>query len=613
MNVELLAVNKISDLIASCPHLEPYIDLNDRTPLTDGHIHIHSSTERHTNENFVGRVDVQVKGRTTSKTPTNFRIKRKDLEGYLNLSGVLYFVVSINKASRKRTALYALLNPFKLNGILRGMKPGQKDVAVPLKKLSREPATIENLVNLAHKTQGQSLKTGWDPRLTECIEEFTLHTDRPWDMDSPLHLTNSDMDYSLVVKTGGGMTMPVDWEVRILPASYVGEQMEWEVRSGEHSFQNPVRRLLSKNSFELELSAGLKFRYTFSQDSRTGSISLSLQHSLGGRHRDIGFLLNCMDQGSYTINGQKVDHAVNDLEGEADLRAHYRYLDRLHKLLSKLRFNPDLLSVSDISDRRSDQLKGLYDVLIEGKELHQDIKEAGRIRQPVGSWNIELICLRGREEGKWRCLDLFDPSIGQQFAMSIESEPGRYESFLVTPYETLDEDEIPYTVNLNLPGIVDAYAALPATPKTHSLANHMVLRLIKASDVLDVRKGEFLKAAAALNEWLIAQEPDQPHHQINKWQIAARTRGLSAEERRDIRDLKRDASRSTTTEAAQVEAACAILLGDAEEVEFSLEQLDDPQRQVMRTWPIWSLWTSEAPDPPTSTAAELDGPPISNG
>lgn len=600
MNVELLAVNKISDLIASCPHLEPYIDMNDRTPFTDGHIHIHSSTERHTNENFIGRVDVQVKGRSTDKKLTAFRIKRKDLEGYLSLSGVLYFVVSIDKKTRKRTALFALLNPFKINGILRDMKPGQKDVAVPLKKLSNEPTTIENLVNLAHKTQGESLETGWDPRLSEYIEEFTLHTDRPWDMDSPLHLTDSDMDYSLVVKTEGGMTMPVDWDVSILPASYVGERMDWVVRSGEHSFQNPVRRLLSKNSFELELSAGLTFRYTFGEDSRTGSISLTLQDSLGGRHRDIGFLLNCMDQGSFTINGQKVDHAVNHLEGEDDLRAHYRYLDRLHELLSKLRFNGDLLSVTDINEKRGDQLKGLYEVLIEGKELAQDIKETGRIRQPVGPWNIELLCVQGPEEGKWRCLDLFDPNIGQQFAMSIENEPDRYESFLVTPYETLDEDKIPYTVNLNLAGIVDAYAALPATPKTLSLANHMVLRLIKASDVLDARKNEFLEAAAALNEWLLPQEPDQPHHRVNRWQIAARTRNLSAEERRDIRALKRNASRRTATDAPQIEAACAILLGDAEEVEFSLEQLDDAQRQTMLSWPIWSLWTAESQDLPPS-------------
>ncbi|MEO9246808.1 hypothetical protein ABDK96_03850 [Citricoccus nitrophenolicus] len=604
MTVEQIAVHKIKGLLLKCPHLDARIDENDRTPFTDGHIDIHSSTERHTNETFVGRVDVQVKGRSTEKKLKVFSIGRKDLEGYLKLSGVLYFVVSIDKKSGKRTALYALLNPFKIHGILRDMKPGQHEVSVPLKKLSNQPNAIENLLKVAYRTRSESPETGWDPMLSERIEGFTLYTDRPWDMDSPLLLDDSEMDYSLVAKTEGGMEVPVDWGVHILPASYVGEKTDWVVCSGEHCFQSPVRRRLDKNSFELKLSEGLTFRYTFAEDSRTGSISLTLRDSLSGRRRDIGFLLNCLDQASFTINGQKADHAVNDLEGEDELRAHYRYLDRLHELLSKLGVNVDLVSVTDITEKQSDQLKGLYEVIIEGKELAQDIEHAGRIRQPIGPWYIELLCLQGAKEGTWRCLNLFERDIGQQFAMSIENEPDHYESFLVTPYEVLQDDELPFMLNLNLPRIVDAYAALPENPKTFSLANNMVLRLIKASDVVQSRKNEFLTPAEALNEWLIPKQADEPHHQVNRWQIAARTRNLSPEERQDIRALKREAGRSTATGAPQIEAACAILLGEAEDVEFSLKQLDDAQLQVMCTWPIWSLWKPEPQDPPTSTTAE---------
>lgn len=38
MNIEKVAVNEINQLLESCDHLEPLIDANDRTPLTDGHI-----------------------------------------------------------------------------------------------------------------------------------------------------------------------------------------------------------------------------------------------------------------------------------------------------------------------------------------------------------------------------------------------------------------------------------------------------------------------------------------------------------------------------------------------------------------------------------------------
>ena len=62
MNVELRAVTKIVDMISECSHLEPVIDSNDKTLLTDGHIDVHSS-EVHSKETFEGRVVVQVKGR----------------------------------------------------------------------------------------------------------------------------------------------------------------------------------------------------------------------------------------------------------------------------------------------------------------------------------------------------------------------------------------------------------------------------------------------------------------------------------------------------------------------------------------------------------------------
>ncbi|VXB06770.1 hypothetical protein CITRIK5_20244 [Citricoccus sp. K5] len=546
MNVEHIAVHKIKGLLLECPHLEARIDENDRTPLTDGHLDIHSSTERHTKENFVGRVNVQVKGRTTGKDgkkPKSFAISRDELEGFLKISGLLYFVVSIDQTSRQKTALYALLNPFKISRMLESMENGQQTTSVPLKKFPSSPPNIENIVTLAHKTQGQSPETGWDNRLSQYIEEFTLHTDRPWDLDSPLLLTDSEMDFSLVVKTEGGIAMPVDWDVRIIPASYVGEQTDLVVCSGEHCFQNPLRRRLDKDSFELELSEGLKIRIKTSGEAQTGSISLTLRDNLGGRRRDIGFLLSCLDQAGFTINGRRVDHDVDDLEGEEDLRAHYRYLDRLHGLLMKLGFNVDLVSVTDITEKQSLQLKGLHEVLIEGKELAQDLEHPGRIRQPIGPWSIELLCLQGSEPGEWRCWDLFDPNIGQQFALSVEDEQNHFDSFLVTPYEVLEEEMVPYTVNLNLPGVVDAYAALPATPKTFSLANHMVLRLIGASDLVDVRKNELLEAAEALNAWLNAQEPDQPRHQVNRWQIVTRTRGLSEEERREIQKLRDCADR----------------------------------------------------------------------
>src|SRR5690625_2821434 len=135
MNTEQLAVNHVSTLIALCPHLTPYISVNDKTPFTDGHIDMYSS-ESKTNDTIIGRVDVQVKGRTIKaarKAPGTYRVRVADLRAYLNFSGVLYLVVNIHEKPHKMKASYALLNPFRIDELLGGIKSGQKSVAIRLK------------------------------------------------------------------------------------------------------------------------------------------------------------------------------------------------------------------------------------------------------------------------------------------------------------------------------------------------------------------------------------------------------------------------------------------------------------------------------------------------
>lgn len=97
MNIEQKAVGRVNDAILDCDHLAPYIASIDRVPLTDGHIDIHSSAE-HTKATFVGRVNVQVKGKTVKnldRYSKTYPVERADLEGYHKDGGVLYFVVLV--------------------------------------------------------------------------------------------------------------------------------------------------------------------------------------------------------------------------------------------------------------------------------------------------------------------------------------------------------------------------------------------------------------------------------------------------------------------------------------------------------------------------------------
>lgn len=89
--IELAAVNCITDAFFKSKRLTPYIPINDKEPVWDGHIYI-----KHGNNGF-SRIPTQVKGKSVKKLPkkTTFSVKIVNLENYKRDGGVIYFVVYI--------------------------------------------------------------------------------------------------------------------------------------------------------------------------------------------------------------------------------------------------------------------------------------------------------------------------------------------------------------------------------------------------------------------------------------------------------------------------------------------------------------------------------------
>ena len=61
-DIEQFAVSAVKDSITSCDYLDSYLSDNDKTPSWDGEIFIYSNPNR-TNEDFVGSVKCQIKGK----------------------------------------------------------------------------------------------------------------------------------------------------------------------------------------------------------------------------------------------------------------------------------------------------------------------------------------------------------------------------------------------------------------------------------------------------------------------------------------------------------------------------------------------------------------------
>lgn len=589
MDIEQLAVNQVSTLIARCPHLTPYISVSDKIPFTDGHIDMHSNQQK-TNVNAIGRVHVQIKGRSVKgkmQALDKYSLRVVDLRAYLNFSGVLYFVVNLGDRPSKTQTYYALLSPFRIQEILERSKSKQKSISVQLKRFPKSADKIEKIVNLALKTRVQNPKQGLDPALISGITEFTIHSISKIDLEKPIAFSLNHDDFAVFAKTKGGMEIALPGEFQLVPHDYIGKRVDGTISCGDIQFESPFCRRVNGDTVEFHLSETLRLTLSPPSSGKPGSINLQLADRLDYRLRDIRFYLGCVDTGEIELNGETVKMTVSIPDNVEEFRGHYEYLQRLETLFKRFAVPTALITLSEITEKRLNQLGALYQSLVRDVPSAIEHKMQGRIFQPVGRWGLELVTVK--TDDQWRIIDTFAPGLPYSLVKEGQSADGEVLFYPVTPYEMLDAQQTARTLNLHLSSIVSTYEVICQSDHFESVANHAVLRLIQAADIEFDRAQEFLEGAERLNEWLISRYGEETHHLVNRMQIHAHSRDLMDTEQQTIRNLRRTAIREDSKKSLQIELACAVLLRDSRDIADIINRMESEELEEFKIWPIWNL------------------------
>jgi hypothetical protein len=592
VDVENLAVGKITGMIGRCPHLKAFIDSGDKTPFTDGHIDLYGGLGQNKTE-FVGRVPVQVKGRTRSgkrKDQQSFSITRADLLGFQRNSGVLFFYVAMDRQGKQRTPYYAILSPFAIEGILRSVPTEQATIAVVFKKLRNDPSAIERILGLALKTRDQNPALGFDPALFERMQSITVHTVRDLTFDEPVVLAPGKLDYALEIVTDGGMRVPMGGELHIFPSSYAEHPIDAVIGAGGVSYSDVMRQQVGPNSMVLRLAPGLTLTMTETPAQRLWNFELAAKGSVADRVKAAQFVDGFLDDGMVEVNGTPTPLGLLAGDGETnvvEVRRQLSLIKQMSELFEYLDIDASLVDLEDVDDSQIRNIRMLHRALVVGEDVNNPDGEVSRGLFSIGRWTVMLIITEGSAPGKWRFVDPFDPNAPHLFRWSSEDDLA--EAFPVTVYDVVAKEELPTLLNLRLGAIVRAYDAIVETKRTLTLANHQVLALLGAADAVKSRREEFLQAADALNEWVIEHEGALPIHRINRWQIQKRMDALSPTDMDEIRGLRRSIVNSNDPRAAQIELACALLTGDSAEADYLIAQLPDDSVAEVKSWPIWQL------------------------
>ena len=170
--IEQNAVNAVKQAFGDVACVYAYIDENDKTECTDGHLQVYSSSS-FTIETVEGQLPVQVKG-TTSKRKSDRpkqQVRVSDLKHYLNIAGgCIYFYVYCGSEARSAEVFYRLLLPYDLKKILADIPEQQERISLRFDRLPSDAAELTRLVRRAVKDRTkQRVVAGIAPKT---IEEF---------------------------------------------------------------------------------------------------------------------------------------------------------------------------------------------------------------------------------------------------------------------------------------------------------------------------------------------------------------------------------------------------------------------------------------------------------
>lgn len=592
-NIEALAVNAVSDLIAKCPQLEAALESNDKTPITDGHVDLYSA-EKHSKSSLYGRVPVQVKGRSTNSQKLNpsFSIDRSTLKFFRRNGGGLYFLVHVRKDFESRSVFFVNLNPFRIDRMLE-LAINRKSFPIQFAEFPSDPTKIQALFALAVEQQRQGKTEGSNERILQRLRSVTIHALDEIHADRPTVFNLLDTDFAVTVETEEGLKLPFDMDLTVLPGNYVPHAIDATIRCGNIEFIRPILQQVDSVTNLIRLSDGLAIHGRVADGNLTTEIDLSLIGGLRDQLRNVDFFLAASRGEPLVINGiahKPADRSFSPGKPLVQLR---NRLANVVELLDSIGADEPLIESISWSDDDKNKLFALYKAFVLNEDVAATSDGYGRLDIDVGPFTITTVVSAGSTPDRLRFTDAFDPLKRSRFKLWQKNDEGLAEEVTNgTVYESLDVLELPRILNLHLDAIVGAYENLDDRSVACAAGNQMVLNLLSAADSLQgPRRVQLLKGAEGLSDWLTEYGEDKLLHQINRWQTRARLGSLSAEDKVDIRKSRRAAQRKDDDEHdfRLREACLSILLADIEELDLVVNQLPEDARTRLRSWPIWTL------------------------
>ena len=575
-SIERKALNHWEALFEDCERIETRFESHSALPVLDGQIFIWK-TRRHANEDLVGRVEAQVKGRSVPKIRPYVYLRRKDLLAMQQSGGVLLLVVQFLESNEsKRAAYYRMLFEPEIDEILRSTSKNSSEVRVSLLEAPESSEKLHGMVELAARRAKQGIPIELPDSLMENGFRMTFEVVDELDFNQPVQIGPNGAPASILGTLENGAQLPIKGNYVIVPEHFFPQKSSTTIASETVAFKNCLIQLVPPKDTRIFPSPGLLI-----QIPADGS-DFRLTNRCSGRLSDVvkelRFSSEVLKSGFIEINGEQRRISPSD-DLERALLERAAFFRDFEKMVRQLGGDPALITVSEIEARSWRPIEYLIRRVVYGESIPWNFLEAERSMVSFGPMQMQLLFEPPSKEVS--VYSLTDPNLEW-------AETDGKDSHFVIGYELLTQEELNVCVNLNLDTVVEAFERVGDSQEVLDKARDLTDRLIEAADTLSAARSTRLAAAAELNEWVRAHQ-STPSDMLAHWQIKYRRQEITDNDREEILEMMVSAPWSDQHDKHVSQVMCRILLGQIEVARAEYDLLAEDETSFLELNPIFKL------------------------
>lgn len=575
IKIEKRADEAIKRVIRLQDKMDELLEENDKGPSWDGDIYLYDNSDLKV-EHIQYRIPTQIKGkndkRLLNKKSITFPVEYRNLRNYFRDGGVCYFVIAVSDDGEKAAIFYNALTPIKLQAILKGSekKLPEQTKNIPLLRLEKNDKDIlyKLLLQFGHDSREQgsgelvrkSISAN-DLKNVDSIRMTAYTSDKNEILGNVQmgevclfgHLANSDIWVPFSYETQTNMEI----------AQKVKRNESFGVDGVVYYDNFEVVRKADETVY-IRLSENLELRLS------ENKVHFDPKSDLETVIRDVRFL-EAMQHGSGLYIGKRKVLGYK----EQKLGSNLQKAIRDYKLLQLVTNKFGLTIRERIEGFTEDDWKALNELVAIFKG--DIVPKHGEVAYHMWWWQGKIVpfIITREDTQQTQVENIFHPQQLNVYTHTDEKEyelpiyinltRSVWESLYDVPEEYLLEDLERYEYNHGTEG------------------NFSLLFVELLSSYDDTGNEKYFNMARLISDKLIFVSPQNEYWKINKLQLLRRKRPLSEEEMQELESIEKNSEDKKTI------CAVNILLENKRMAQKVLEEMDDEDRGVFVTYPIYNL------------------------